>query len=294
MAEQGQKPPGPGTAGGGGGGQGGRVRCTRSLSPVFLPLQSGGEQCPRELWGRSLSTCGGNGLPSCLAGPGEASLGVPRPSQGRWQVTFPRATQQVPWGTRCRAVGRQPFVPSLAGKASAAGAGLGKGGTGHPPNPQQDEPTGAGAPPPSGPAVPSPSREGRGRAERSGGWGAARGEAGPWRQKLAPHPSFCHYLCLLRERRRPLGSQQRCLLVSPFPSGPSASRRPSCAWPTAGAHSQLPHVASCGPEAPGDGGLSIHTPLARAKGHTREKQRPLWRGEGLWPWARAGWRPASV
>lgn len=52
----------------------------------------------------------------------------------------------------------------------------------------------------------------------AGGWALARAEAG-----TLPH--LCHY----RNPEGLLGSQQSCLLVSPFPSGPSTPHRPSCA-----------------------------------------------------------------
>lgn len=96
-----------------------------------------------------------------------------------------------------------------------------------------------------------------------------------------------------------LGSQQSCLLVSPFPSGPHPSHRPSCALPTRPQlHSQLLlHVASCGTEGPWGwaGGGSVHAPglcppsrgsssILRATGE--ETKTPAERGLGLWALSR--------
>lgn len=95
-----------------------------------------------------------------------------------------------------------------------------------------------------------------------------RGEEGgaPGGQKLAPHPMFCFY----RNQGGPLGSQQSCLPVSPFPRGPSSPPTGPAVpaapawWAPAAAPLLAPlQVVSCGPEAQGGhpSQLALPTPF---------------------------------
>lgn len=130
--------------------------------------------------------------------------------------------------------------------------------------------------------------------------GESRGEGlGPGGRSWHPTPCSVITSVITGMEEGLLGSQQSCLLVSPFPSGPHPSHRPSCALPTwPQPHSQLLLAGGLlwhrGAMGVGGGG-SVHAPglcppsrvsssILRA---TREETKtPAERGLGLWALSR--------
>lgn len=246
-----------------GGGQGkdypplrGSPRCQESRNGGGEECQLGGQPCnlpcphrvegrgpaPKagswELWRRSLSTCRGTAASFCAC---RARGGRHGGRQGA--------------AVGCGAVGWQVLASGMAGKVPGLAARWEKGRRGCPQTPQHAVPGGWSPHWPlllfpvvtqNGPAGPAWSElaqlctfqggahqgiDARGGGALQGGvWGEQVGDslAGGWalaRAEAGTLPHLCHY----RNPEGLLGSQQSCLLVSPFPSGPSTPHRPSCA-----------------------------------------------------------------
>lgn len=127
-----------------------------------------------------------------------------------------------------------------------------------------------------------------------------RGGAGPWRQKLAPHPTFCHYLCHYRNGGGPPGVSAELPAGKslpqwppPLPQAQLCPAHPAPApLPAPAARGLLWHRGALGV---GGGGGSVHAPglcppsrgsssILRATGE--ETKTPAERGLGLWALSR--------